>query len=354
MAKGIYVGIGGTPRKINKSYIGIGGTPRKVKKVYVGVGGSPRLAWSSDIQKVTSGLPSISANSYYTNFLNGASVGNYAIITNSASDADVINNSLVRTGSVTSYYLRSRASASTYNYGIIVGGIDSNNHNMGSGDIYNTSLVRTTISTDLSSNSAGCSFGNYALFADPQYSSATAIRYISNSLVYGGITGVAGPSFCSGANAGNSYAVFSGGSGSFAVNTSLVATNISGTINQAGYNHTSASVGNYALFGGMHTVRGVNSSLVAIPEITLTAYHYDMDSFCACGSDNYAIFAGGNDLDRNAVNTVDVIDANLVRTTLTLTTAREYAYSLKVGSYLLVAGGYYGSTYLHDIEAFEV
>lgn len=45
MATGIYVGVGGVPRKLTGSYVGIGDVPRKVKEIYVGVGGVPKLVW---------------------------------------------------------------------------------------------------------------------------------------------------------------------------------------------------------------------------------------------------------------------------------------------------------------------
>lgn len=47
MAKGIYLGIAGTARKVKKLFAGVNGTARKVKKVYVGVGGAARLVWTS-------------------------------------------------------------------------------------------------------------------------------------------------------------------------------------------------------------------------------------------------------------------------------------------------------------------
>lgn len=47
MAKGGYLGVGGTARKIKKGYIGIGGTARKIKKGYLGVGGVARLIYNA-------------------------------------------------------------------------------------------------------------------------------------------------------------------------------------------------------------------------------------------------------------------------------------------------------------------
>lgn len=46
MAKGIYVGVDGKARKVKKIYAGVGGVARKVKKGYIGVGGVARPFFS--------------------------------------------------------------------------------------------------------------------------------------------------------------------------------------------------------------------------------------------------------------------------------------------------------------------
>lgn len=46
MATNVYVGVGGTARKIKEMYVGVNGTARKVKKGYVGVNGKARLFWA--------------------------------------------------------------------------------------------------------------------------------------------------------------------------------------------------------------------------------------------------------------------------------------------------------------------
>ena len=48
MAKGMYIGIGGTARKIKKAYVGIDGVARKIKKAYIGIGGVARPFFSSE------------------------------------------------------------------------------------------------------------------------------------------------------------------------------------------------------------------------------------------------------------------------------------------------------------------
>jgi hypothetical protein len=49
MAKGIYVGINGTSRKVKKIYAGINGGVRNIKHVYANIGGVVRRVWSSTI-----------------------------------------------------------------------------------------------------------------------------------------------------------------------------------------------------------------------------------------------------------------------------------------------------------------
>lgn len=48
MAKGMYIGIGGTAKKIKKAYVGIDGVARKIKKAYIGIGGVARPFFSSE------------------------------------------------------------------------------------------------------------------------------------------------------------------------------------------------------------------------------------------------------------------------------------------------------------------
>jgi len=43
MARGAYIGVGGTARKIKRIYVGVGGVARRVAAAYIGVGGVARL-----------------------------------------------------------------------------------------------------------------------------------------------------------------------------------------------------------------------------------------------------------------------------------------------------------------------
>lgn len=49
MAKGAYIGTGGTAKKIKKIYLGVGGVAKKVKKAYIGIGGVAKIWFSSDV-----------------------------------------------------------------------------------------------------------------------------------------------------------------------------------------------------------------------------------------------------------------------------------------------------------------
>lgn len=57
MAKGIYYGVNGQPRKVKKLYYGVNGQPRKVKKAYIGVKGTPRIIYSAGIQRISNVPP---------------------------------------------------------------------------------------------------------------------------------------------------------------------------------------------------------------------------------------------------------------------------------------------------------
>lgn len=69
MAKGIYVGVGGIARKVNKEYVGLGGVARKVTKGYVGVGGIARECFSSGVPWKKYGCLKIS-DGYYEEWRN--------------------------------------------------------------------------------------------------------------------------------------------------------------------------------------------------------------------------------------------------------------------------------------------
>ena len=52
MARGAYIGVGGTAKKIKKIYFGVGGVAKKVKKAYIGVGGVAKLFWAAPVTVV--------------------------------------------------------------------------------------------------------------------------------------------------------------------------------------------------------------------------------------------------------------------------------------------------------------
>jgi hypothetical protein len=49
MAKGCYIGLGGTPRTVKSIYIGVGGAVRKVKEAYICIGGVIRKFYQSGV-----------------------------------------------------------------------------------------------------------------------------------------------------------------------------------------------------------------------------------------------------------------------------------------------------------------
>lgn len=67
MSKEIYVGVGGTARKVPKFYVGVSGTARKVKKGYIGVNGVARLFYDG-------GKPTLPSAYQLLEYIEGGSV----------------------------------------------------------------------------------------------------------------------------------------------------------------------------------------------------------------------------------------------------------------------------------------
>ena len=106
----------------------------------------------------------------------------------------------------------------------------------------------------------------------------------------------------------------------------------------------SASVGDYALFGGGNpkdsTFAGVDaysSSLVRTVAATLQSPRH---SLAGASVGDYALFGGGINEKNSSDYSVDAYDKNLVRTESTaLSNARAYPAGVSVGGYALFGGG---------------
>lgn len=78
MAKGAYVGVSSTARKIKKIYVGVNGIARKVKKAYVGVNGIARLFYSAE-SEFTGNWTQISVDTSKDRLAGHVRAGDYAL-----------------------------------------------------------------------------------------------------------------------------------------------------------------------------------------------------------------------------------------------------------------------------------
>ena len=186
MAKAIYIGVGGTARKVKNVYVGVGGVARRVKKAYIGVGGVARCFYSRDLAYYGT-ASALSVGRYR---LAATSVGNYALFGGGYnngtiySTVDAYSSSLTRSTATALSLARSDlAATSVGSYALFGGGMDPY-YNEGEDlakttvDAYNTSLTRS-IPSALAYRAyylAATSVGNYALFGGGQYA-GTSFSY---------------------------------------------------------------------------------------------------------------------------------------------------------------------------------
>ena len=169
------------------------------------------------------------------------------------------------------------------------------------------------------------------------------------------------------------YALFGGGSSEMSNNAyatvdvytdELVKISVS-ELSQARNYLAATIVGNYALFGGgtcmsaeamgdiyFATVDVYDKNLV---RSTATELSVSRNQLAATTVGNYALFAGGQKRDESSYkdyfyDVVDLIDRNLVRSTLTaLHTGNNSLSSANVGNYALFAGGDYRNSDVVDV-----
>lgn len=308
MAKKIYIGVGGTARKVKKIYIGVGGVARRVKKAYIGVGGVARCFWSGG-EPVYYGK--LTASELCAGYISAEHVGNYAVFAGGrrvGDDTDdyslAINASLTKS---TPGKLNQRArwisTVELGSYALFAGGYDGD-YNLTTVTAYNTSLTKSTPTalTIARANSAGATVGSYGLFVG-------------------------------GNGAGNRVDIY---------NTSLTLSSKSDV--SARYYNAGASVGNYALFAGgetknntygypSNTVYAYNASLTqSLP----TALSVARGGMAGASVGNYALFAGGATNVSAYRSEVDAYNASLTRSTpAALDTTKAYGGATTLGDYAL-------------------
>ena len=173
------------------------------------------------------------------------------------------------------------------------------------------------------------------------------------------------------ATATENYAFFAGGqtySSGFIMKDSVDAydknliKSTPSVLSVARHGATAAAIANYAIFAG-GSASSYSSDTQAIVDAydenltrtTATELSHDRDQFSATTVGNYALFAGGQKRDESSYkdyfyDVVDLIDQNLVRSTLTaLHTGNNSLSSAIVGNYALFAGGDYRNSDVVDV-----
>lgn len=369
----------------------VNGKEKHVKCAYVGVNGKAQYIMKppgvikyggsiADLQTGRGHFASTTLGSHAI-FAGGirSAVGSYC------AHADAYSDSLVRTTldnlSVARYGL---AGANAGNYALFAGGYGSktnNKYQYATVDTYDTSLSRGT-ATNLSYEKyllTGVSLGEYAIFAggnaygpDPDDEELmdevgeNAVDAYNSSLTLTKLAILQNPKmYLSSASTGN-YALIAGGqkitSNSALATVDAYSADLTKTIapdlSQARYLSAGCSFSNYALFGGGigyngSSTRTDNVDTVDVYDQSLT--RTTLESFsstkaygAATSIGKYAIFAG----DVNNNKSVDVYDSTLTRTNgPNLTDARYYLSAATVGKYALFAGGQWT---VSSVEAYTI
>jgi hypothetical protein len=334
MAKGIYVGVGGIPKKVKKLYVGISGVPRKVKKAYIGVGGLPRLTYSSGVEYV-SGVTNLSQTNINTVGWNA----NYLLFAFSATHTcDAYNAQLVKTSGV----------AFDNGGGSYLGGKIGDKAIVAHGgnvSLFNGSLTKT-------------SHGLYGLSDYPsKLASNSALAYFQNpyetrTLDANGTMGYGGLKHqeenCAQVST-DIYAYFAGGYWGGSATTLMTCNKNDGSyttayLSLAKQGVTGTKVGNYVLFAGGETypnqspTSAVDAFDSNLTRTSPTALSVSRSGIKAVTIDEYGLFVGGYTYSNSTYyNTVDCYDSNLVRTNeVSLPSNKGFLVGGTVGSYAIL------------------
>ena len=300
---------------------------------------------------------------------------------------DAYDKNLIKsTPSVLSVARHGATAAAIANYAIFAGGSASSysSDTQAIVDAYDENLTRTT-ATELSHDRdqfPATTVENYALFGGgfwyaPNGSLRTAdttavVDAYDQNLTRTSVSELSQARNRFAATTTGNYALLGGGSSEMSNNAyatvdvytdELVKITVS-ELSQARNYLAATTVGNYALFGGgvcfdgemsdisFDTVDVYDENLV---RSTPTELSVERSQLTATKLGNYALFAGGQKRDESSYkdyfyDVVDLIDKNLVRSTLTaLHTGNNLLSSASVGNYALFAGGDYRNSDVVDV-----
>lgn len=218
MAQGIYIGVSGKARQVNKIYVGVASKARRVVKAYVGVGGKARLCFFSGVAWHSTVTLSVARNG-----TTAATVGNYALFAGGSlydstayySTVNAYDASLTRSTPTALSVKRADMAATTVGNYALFGGGDAYTSSdadtptrYATVNAYNTSLTRSTpTALSVSTTSPAAAVNQYAIIP-----AGTLIDTYNTSLTKNSFKNVGdgGPAPYSSATIINKYALFAG------------------------------------------------------------------------------------------------------------------------------------------------
>lgn len=326
MAQDWYVGIGGKARRITKAYIGVGGKAREIVAGYVGIGGKARQFWSGGKVKFI-GTVEKTRHTYYetTNTASYLLFGSYP--SEDSPHIDAYNNNLVRSNCPDYKYGRGgMGAARAGNYALFGGGHYSSGSHYDTVEVYDNNLTHTTTSlVDGYYQTHGCSAGTT------------------------GIIGI-------GKTASNST------SGSYSNDYNFFSSSLVRTTSTIGSDYKrrcpcTVSTGTYGIFAGglisttstthpLTTIDAFNQNQVRTGLLLSERRYWDETTRAGVAINGNAIIPGGQERTSGSygyLNIVDVINPNLVRSTISpLSVSREPISALVKDKAVIVGAQNFG------------
>ena len=356
MAKGAYIGVGNSSRKLKNIYVGVGGIAKKVKRGYIGVNGVSRLFLAPSTPVYGNTLTS----TYARTFINGNGAcnnSNYALIGGGSNQrggrtdyatVTSISPSLVVGSAANMSSVYNTLTASIGNYALF--GSDDYNHNITSLDAYNNSLTKISGPAIHYAMSKASAYSDiYAAFGGGVSVSGGYVGTISfvNSSLSKSVSSLSSPrQSCGGVGIGN-YVIFAGGlepegSGQDVVRT-VEAFNSS--LSRSMLDNMSAN--DYV----MYTIKGNKWSMIIgtgggysyFYNSSLTRQRINYGNRCgpavAALYDNMFIAGGGNSVG-SPTSLISRVDESLSLTQFgRLSSPREFMSGTSVGDFILLANG---------------
>lgn len=358
MAKGIYVGVNNTARKITKAYVGVDGVPRKVKKAYIGVEGVPRLVYSNNPEKVA--VTQLTTARFYPCAVSNP---NYAIfaggrtLTAKTIDTEVYNNALVKSSNYIGFLPVAEdgvTGASIGVYAIAYGGRSNSGTNGTNNNYVNAldiNLTRTPLPNldNAIDRANGAHNSNYAVFLggtttnDEGGISNFAVGFTANlsrNKVY-----LSTSTRERGGASTSALAIFPAfNSATFGINNAFQVQNLSPLAVDRTYPGT-ATIGDKAVFAGgrASTITSGTVEYYSANGVKGKAQDMLQGRIYSVGTsvEGYAIFTGGTAIGTSApFASVECYDTSLVRSSLQdLDTPKIFLGGASVGDYAVFAGG---------------